>query len=291
MPKNKVKMYKTIEITLLFLLGCVVAVLFWSCVPSHKTKSIVTVSVLPQKWLVEKLIGSASVRVQVMVPAGSSPESYDPTPQDLMALSKSDVYFSIGDLGFEKAWLPRFRDQNTTLPMVEMGEGIERLTDVDGEETDPHLWTTPENMKQMARLTAATLVKLFPESKDSIATRLELLTEELDSMHRNFSKLSVMASSRTFVIYHPALSYLARDYNLTQLAIEHDHKEPSVSQLQALVEKTQQSDAKVLLMQQELDVRLVESFAQETGLRVVRINVLSPDWETEMRRVMLELTR
>ena len=284
-------MYKTIEITLLFLLGCVVAVLFWSCVPAQKNKSIVTVSILPQKWLVEKLMGTAAVRVQVMVPAGSSPESYDPAPQDLIALSKSDVYFFIGDLGFEKAWMPRFRDQNTTLPIVEMGEGIERLTDADGEEADPHLWTTPMNMKQMARTAAATLEKLFPESKDSIATHLALLTEELDSMHRNFKKLSVIAPSKTFVIYHPALSYLARDYGLNQLAIEHEHKEPSVSQLQATVEKTKLSDAKVLLMQQELDVRLVESFAQETGLRVVRINVLSPDWETEMKRVMLELTR
>ena len=284
-------MYKSVEITLLFLLGCVVAVLFWSCAPAQKTKSVVTVSILPQKWLVEKLMGTTAVRVQVMVPAGSSPESYDPTPQDLIALSKSEVFFSVGDLGFEKAWLPRFRDQNTTLPIVEMGEGIKRLTDAGGEESDPHLWTTPENMKQMALTTAATLQKLFPESKDSIATRLELLTGELDSMHRNFRKLSVMAPSRTFVIYHPALSYLAREYGLTQIAIEHEHKEPSVSQLQSTLEKTKQSDAKVLLMQQELDVRLVESFAQETGLRVVRFNVLCPDWETEMKRVMLELTR
>lgn len=284
-------MHKSIEITLLILLGCLVSVLVWSCSPAQKKKPMITVSVLPQKWLVEKLMGAAAVRVQVMVPVGASPESYDPTPQDLMSLSRSDVYFTIGGLGFENAWLPRFRDQNGTLPVVEMGEGIQRLKDGDGDEPDPHLWTTPTNMKRMAEVTAATLVRFYPQMRDSIMTRLDGLTEELDAMHRNFSRLAVMAPSRTFVIYHPALSYLARDYGLTQLSVEREHKEPSISQMQELVEQTKKSDAKILLMQQELDARLVESFAGETGLRVVRINVLSPDWETEMKRVMLELTR
>ncbi len=285
------KMHKTLEITLLVLLGCMLAVLFWACVPGRKTVPVVTVSILPQKWLVEELMGQNRVRVQVMVPAGSGPESYDPTPRDLMSLSRSDVYFSVGDLGFERAWIPRFREQNGTLPVVEMGEYVSKMSDDDGNEADPHLWTTPLNMKSMASVTAAALVRFFPEDKDSITARLSALDEKLDAMHRNFSRLAVMAPSKTFVIYHPALSYLARDYGMTQLSVEQDHKEPSVSQLQALVEATKKSDAKVLLIQQELDVRLVESFAQETQLRVVRINVLSPDWETEMKRIMLELTR
>ena len=64
----------------------------------------VLVSVLPQKQFVEAVGGNA-VQVQVLIPAGASPATYEPKPSDLIHVEQADVFFRIGHVGFEKAHL------------------------------------------------------------------------------------------------------------------------------------------------------------------------------------------
>ena len=86
----------------------------------------------------------------------------------------------------------------------------------------------------------------------------------------------------SFIIYHPALTYFAREFGLNQLCIELDGKEPSPAQLKELIETARASQAKVVFVQQEFDQKNAELIAQETGCRLVRINPLAYDWRKEM---------
>ena len=63
----------------------------------------VFVSILPQKYFVEK-IGGARVSVHVMVTPGKSPATYEPTPNQVVELGSADVFFTIG-VPFENAFL------------------------------------------------------------------------------------------------------------------------------------------------------------------------------------------
>lgn len=74
------------------------------------------------------------------------------------------------------------------------------------------------------------------------------------------------------MIYHPALSYFARDYGLHQIPIEAGGKEPSPAHLKALIDTCSSENVHVIFVQPEFDRRNAELIAQQTGTRVVDIN-------------------
>jgi zinc transport system substrate-binding protein len=176
------------------------------------------------------------------------------------------------------------------MTVVNTSEGIARLTDEDGDE-DPHVWTSPRTMKLMAARVCDALVAIDAEGATTYRNNLRRFEARMDSLERQMRQLTLIAPQRTFVIYHPALTYLAHDLGLRQIGVEREHREPSATDLMRLVDEIRQSGARVILLQQEFDDRLVATLAEETGLRVVRINPLTEDWETETSRIVLEVTR
>ncbi len=84
----------------------------------------VTVSILPQKFFVEK-IAADKIDVNVMVKPGASPASYEPKTSQMKKLSNSLVYFSIG-VPFENSWLEKFEDANKKMLVVDTTKGIKK---------------------------------------------------------------------------------------------------------------------------------------------------------------------
>lgn len=94
-------------------------------VPKAKEKLDITVSILPQKYFVER-IGGENVNVNVMVPPGADPHIYEPKPQQLRSLSVAQAYFSIG-VSFEKAWIDRVKAANPKMPIIDTTQGMKLL--------------------------------------------------------------------------------------------------------------------------------------------------------------------
>ncbi|NJN73472.1 MAG: zinc ABC transporter solute-binding protein [Limnothrix sp. RL_2_0] len=86
----------------------------------------IVVSILPQQYFVEK-IGGDKVDVSVMVEAGAEPETYEPKPQQLKALSDADAYISVG-IFFEDIWESRFETANSEMAIVNSSTGIDKIT-------------------------------------------------------------------------------------------------------------------------------------------------------------------
>jgi zinc transport system substrate-binding protein len=91
------------------------------------------------------------------------------------------------------------------------------------------------------------------------------------------------------MIYHPALSYFARDYGLHQISIEEGGKEPSPAHLKEIIEVCKTEKVRIVFIQPEFDRRNAEVMAKETGTRIVPINPLSYNWEEEMIKIAKEL--
>jgi zinc transport system substrate-binding protein len=105
------------------------------CIVSLFANNIkVTVSILPQKYFVEKIAGD-KVDVNVMVRTGFSPATYEPQTSQMKLLSASKVYFSIG-VPFESAWLNKFENANKNMLIVDTTKGISKLEMVEHEHHD-----------------------------------------------------------------------------------------------------------------------------------------------------------
>ena len=253
-------------------------------------KAIITVTLEPLRYFTEAIAGE-NYQVVSMVPKGSSPESYDPTPQQLVSLSKSQAYFRIGHIGFEQAWMKKLEANCPDMKVYDTSKGIDLIRDKghwhgnhfhEGG-VEPHIWNSTQNALIIADNIYQALCELDSTHQADYKNRLDSLKQSIQQTDAETRKLLENADS-TFLIYHPALSYFARDYGLKQISIEEGGKEPSPAQLKKLIETCRNENVHIIFVQQEFDQRNAQLIAHELGIDIVSINPLSYDWTEEMLR-------
>lgn len=277
-----------------FLFTVSIAFLLFGCQSNSKTDSkkvTVSVSILPQKYIVDRLSDN-TIDVNVMVPPGTSPEMYEPSPIQMKGVANSVVYFAVGPLEFEGTILPRIKELNPDIRFVNLSEGLSLIEghkhhEIMGEHNhetcyDPHIWTSTKEFKQMATGTCNELCNVFPDKKSTFLANLDKLQKEVDGLDSMLRKVVETAETKKFLIYHPALSYFARDYGLTQISIEEDGKNPSAQHLAGLVQLAKAEKLKSVFIQSQFDSRNAVILSQEIGGDVVSIDPLGYDWVSIM---------
>lgn len=277
----------TIFFTLLLSVGCR---------EKGEREEIVTVTIEPQRYFAEKIAGD-KFKIYSVVPAGQSPETYDPTPKQMIQVGKSAAYLQIGYIGFEQVWMQKIRESNPGLKIFDMSKGMQFLTESEENHSeeekgnghhhhaggiDPHIWSSVTGAKVIARNTLDAFIAIDPQNEEYYRKNYESLLTEIEQTEKEITRLLDPLVYRTFIIYHPALTYFAHEFHLTQLCIEMDGKEPSPSQLKTLVETARANHTKVVFIQQEFDQKNAELIAKETGCRLVTINPLAYHWNREM---------
>ena len=262
-------------------------------------KPVITVTLEPQRYFTEAIAGD-KFKVISMVPKGSSPETYDPVPQQLVSLGDSKAYFRIGYIGFEQAWMERLMNNTPHIQVFDTSKGIDLILnngdhdhghghgprDGHTHAVEPHVWNSTANALIIAGNTYKALSQLDKANDAYYMARYDSLCQRIqhtDSLIRQ--QLSSPEAAKAFMIYHPALSYFARDYGLHQISIEEGGKEPSPAHLKELIDLCRAENVQVIFVQPEFDKRNAETIAQQTGTKVVPINPLSYDWEEEMLNV------
>lgn len=274
------------------ILYIVILLLLTGCKPTPKNPneseiSTIMVSIEPLRFLVEAIVGD-TYKVVSLVPMGSSPETYEPTPNQMIDLEKSDFFFYVGNLGFERAWLERLKQMAPNVHFKETSIGIEQMGEhIHNEEHhhDPHVWTAPRNMQRMARNIYQALCVADSSCVDVYTKNLAYLLDRINVVNDSIRAITGDMVQKSFLIYHPTLTYFAHDYGFNQIVVEHEGKEPSPHQLIELIKLCRKENVKSIFIQQEFTQRSCQLIAQEIGGKVFFINPLSYDWEQEMIRV------
>ena len=276
-----------ISITLLL----VTALLFVSCRQSAVVSGKeVSVSILPQKYIVERIAGNL-FQVNVLMPPGANHETYEPTPKVMKSLANSRFYFSLGWLDFERTWMLRFADMYPDMKIVNTSEGGLLIKSAEHGKVDnsggidPHTWLSPRCVKLQASIIATALAYQDPEHKDIFNANLIRFSAQLDSLDSKFAKQFESHKGMKFLIYHPSLGYFARDYKLTQVSLETEGKEPSAAHLGRLIEIAKKEGIHTLLISREFDSRNAETLAREINGKVVVFDPMAGDWMANMDRI------
>lgn len=247
----------------------------------------VGVSVPPQAYLVER-IGGDRVKVHVMVPPGASPATYEPSPQQLVALGKSSLYVEVGhpDFLFEQRHLDGLLDVSPIVSVVDMLAGTEASCLAEqgldlGE--DPHLWLSPKRMRSSAIEIEAVLARLDSKGASEYRRNLDELLSDIDRLDHEIDTLMAGLQGRRFMVFHPAWSHLACEYGLRQMAIEAGGKEPGPAQLVATIEEARGEGIRVIFVQSGFSDRSARVIADELGARVESLDPLARDWLENLR--------
>ncbi len=252
-------------------------------------KPLVFVSVLPQKAVMKALAGDA-LEVEAMVGRGFNPATYQPSPRQIARLSRAAVYVRAG-MPFEQSWLPRFRNANPSMTVLDMRQGLDLIQDEEhGQEADPHIWTDPRLVKQHARLLAAELAKQFPGLEGQLEAGYQALANKLDALDSELRERLAPLEGKAFLVYHPAWSYFARRYHLRQLAVEAHGKEPNSRSLAALIDKARKAGIHRIIVQPQHSGATAKVLARALDAKLVEVDPLDEDIFASLRRLARVLT-
>lgn len=280
---------------------CALLCLIISCQSGNqKTEKQVAVTIIPQQFFAERIAGD-HYKVFCMVPTGASPETYEPAPSQLIALSHCEAYLQIGYIGFETVWMDKLKEANPEMKIFNTSEEITLLqSDHDCTHhghghhehavgVDPHTWCSPKTAAVIVKNMQRIFIELDPDNEADYKRNGDTLLSEIYQTDSLLTHVFSQTKTKSFIIYHPTLTYLAHDYGLNQIAIEQAGKEPSPAQLKSLIEKARETGAEVVFVQKEFDEKNAQIIAQETGCRLIRINPLNYDWIAEMKTIATAL--
>ncbi len=262
-----------------------------SCAPRESAgeEDTLTVSILPQKYFVEQIAGE-NFKVNVLVPSGSSPETYEPAPRQIRDAANSKAIFITGHLLFEQTMIRNLRTSDD-VRFVDTSEGVDLIADnfVDHGDhvhihgVDPHIWLSLREIKPQLKNITETVVSIDPENEEfyrenhrKFLSRIEDLDKKLSEKFRNSGK-------RAFLIYHPALSYFSRDYGLIQISVEAAGKSPSAAHMKEVIDIAREKGLKDVFIQQEFERSNAKTVANELGGNVIELDPLAENWLENMK--------
>jgi zinc transport system substrate-binding protein len=280
---------------ILFLLISIIGIL-------NATTPQITVSILPQKYFVEKIVKD-KFEVNVMVQPGASPHTYEPKTSQMKALATSKVYFSTG-VSFENVWLDKFKKNAKDTLFVDLSDGIEKLAmgkhehheedakeaehddhsghkehdDHDEEGLDPHIWLDPVLVKIQAKNIYDTMIKIDVQNADFYKVNYEQFLKELDELDANLKTILTPYKDKAFMVFHPSWGYFAKRYDLEQIPIELQGKEPKPNELVELIKDAKEHDIKIVFVSPQFSQKSAKTISQNINAKVATIDPMVSNW-------------
>lgn len=290
------------RLTALAATATLTAAVLVGCASKHDDgRQLLAVSIEPERFLLEQIAGP-DYRVVTVLDPGANPETFEPSMRKRADIAEAQAYFAIGDLPFEN----QLRAGADGAKMVSVSDGIQPVYGTHDQcgnhdhehehehekgNGDPHTWTSVKNARIMARNMYRKLSQLNPAKQAEFKKRYDVLDSRLDSFDRALTAQLAPLRGNSFVVWHPSLSYFARDYGLNQISIGWESKEASPSALRTAIETGRQSGAKIFFLQREFDSRQARGLNSEMGMTEVVIDPMSYDWMQQINLIANELSK
>lgn len=264
--------------------------------PAARKIPVVSVSIEPQRWLLEQIVGD-KMEVRSLMGNGGNPEHYEQTFSHLANLEKSVAYFQVGNLGFESAIMEKVQANNPDLPIYCVSDSIRMILDThhhdhhkDSEEClayDPHTWSSVKNAKIMAANMLRGMKEVDADNAAYYTRNFITLSHKLDSLDLMLTEKLAPVCGGSFIVWHPSLSYFARDYGLTQLALGMENKELSVEETRSLIDRARSAGTTVFFIQKDFDRSQAVAITDGLGsdIKLISINPLAYEWADEIQVV------
>lgn len=272
----------------LIITACVMAMLpFQACNGTETTTDddvlIIAVSIAPLADFV-KSVGGDNVEVTVMVPPGYSPHTYEPTPSQMVKISQADIYVKVGSgVEFEEAWMDDLIAQNSDMHIINCSPGIDITNG------DPHVWNSPVNAQQMVENIYQGMIAANPDDKDYYLNNKNSYIDALKELD-NYARETLSGfDNSNFLIYHPSFGYLAAEYNLTQIPVEHEGKEPTPQVIQSCIDKSVEYNLNYVFVAPQFATSYAETIAREIEGQVLYLDPLPLSYISNMRSVVASI--
>ena len=274
--------------------------------------SQITVSILPQKYFVEK-ITKDKFEINVMVQPGSSPHTYEPKTSQMKALAASKVYFSTG-VSFEHVWLDKFKKNAKKTLFVDLSNGIEKLAmaehehhdeeeheehkdehkahdhdehkheakdNHDGEDgLDPHIWLDPILVKIQAKNIYDTMLKVDTQNADFYKENYESFLNEIDNTFLKIKQKINGSEITTVYAFDDYWDYFANRFRLNIIKKEKKHLD--IAKISSSINFTKDKNIQKILFFKGMDYNVLLSYTNNLNLQVIENDIFDDIWQTNL---------
>lgn len=275
------KLYSALRTGIQLLVILIVCIVLLVCsqkeIPTDKIH--IVVSILPLAEFTEK-IGGNKVDVSVMIPPGASPHSYEPRPEQFTRLSKAQLYVKVGTpIEFELVWLEKILSVNQDLLLCDASQSVQFI------KGDPHIWLSPKNAIIMVENIYDALIIIDPNNQIFYKKNKEQYIGELNTLNNDIANLLSKKANRQFMVFHPAWGYFASAYNLAQISVENQGKEPTAKGILHLIEQAKTDDIKVVFASPQFNTKSAEVIAREIQGQVILIDPLEKEYMANLKKI------
>lgn len=265
------------------------------CGPSQEAcpqkKPLVLVSIAPYQFLAKRIAGD-TLEVQAVVPAGTNPHAFEPTPRQVTEISRGQVWFRIGE-PFEGKILPFLLQQNPNLVISDLrdsvslqpAEGSHACSHCSSEHLDRHIWLSPKLAYAQAIAIADVLSKRFPEKRELFAANLEICLAEISAIDLEIQAVLSPLEARSLIVSHPAFQYFCLDYGLKQLSVEQEGKDPRPRHLEEMLSRARSEKVAIALTLPQYNNKGAELIASEMDLPIRMIDPYSADYYNTLKNL------
>ncbi len=219
-------------------------------------------------------VGGDAVDVEVVVPVGADPHTFEPRPADAETVEGADFLVSNG-AGLEERWLADMLAR-ADAEHVALAEGLDPRIFEEGEdvgEPDPHFWNDPVVVRDhyVPTLVDALAEALPEEEADALAARAEAYTAELDALDAWAAEAvaTIPAEQRKLVTTHDAFAYFGERYGVEvpgSLYGVSTESEPTPAEVTELVETIREEEVVAVFVETLTSPELMERVADEAGV-------------------------
>ncbi len=279
----------------LFRLWLVSMVIGWfGCVFAHANQNhnpCVLVSVAPHKFFVEQ-IAQNTVEVHLMVPAGASAHTYEPTPRQMLKAGRAELWFCIGE-AFEKRAIQALTSHYPSLVIIDLRQGL-ALIDAEHRHgckgccsggADLHFWLSARQAQIQAQRIAEALSNAYPQHAPFYRDNLATFQRELRELDAELSALLTPLKNRAVLVSHPAYAYFCRDYELEQYSIEMEGKDPTPQQMTRLLQVARKLQVHTIFIQMQYSRKAAELLAHTLHAKLVLLDPYGEDYFRTMREI------
>ncbi|MBS0636734.1 MAG: zinc ABC transporter substrate-binding protein [Verrucomicrobia bacterium] len=253
---------------------------------------VALVSMAPYVGMVKELTGD-QVKIELLVPAGFSAHTYEPTPKQILNAAKASIWFTVQE-PFEVRALQALTSENPKLVLVDLRQGLELIGGHDHDHghgcscshgADTHIWMSPKMMQVQVNHMAAMLKEVFPELSDTIDKNRPLLVDKLKNLDSTIRSILEPHKGEVVFVAHPAYGYFCREYGLTQQSIEFEGKDPTPKHIYSLVKEAKDDKISTIFTQNQYSTKAAELVAKEVGAKLVMLDPYSEDYFTSMKKI------
>ncbi len=222
--------------------------------------------------------GGDMVTVKSIVPAGSEPHDYEPSPRDILAVYQADIFLSNG--AGADAWAEKIRPdlEERDITVVRMSDVVETLSKIRDEQgvVDPHFWIDPVLAQQEVSAIRDVLIARDPMRAEAYVQNATLYIEELKILDTAYRDGLRQCELHTIVTSHDAFAYLAKRYGFETLSVSgiSPEAEPSSRTLAEIAETVRTLGLRHIFFETLVSPKVAQTLADEVGAETLVFNPL-----------------